>query len=172
MIITSIFKLKKEYEDTNPMVPVVRDGIKEYVEVTDEVRHGNYVFMIGNAQTAVEREQSVNKLFQLMGTPVFQTIVQRPEFPAAEFFKWVMDELNYRQTNTLTQALGIRGAIRQEGNARGIPEGQMGNFINDMERGIMGTIPEFANMLQEQQSDGQIPIPSEMVDQVKQNIVE
>ncbi len=171
-IITSIFKLKKEYEDTNPMVPVVRDGVKEYAEVTDEVRHGNYVFMIGNAQTAVEREQSVNKLFQLMGAPVFQTIVQRPEFPATEFFKWIMNELNYRQANTLTQALGIRGAIRQEGNARGIPEGQMGNFINDMESGIMGTIPEFANMLQEQQSDGQIPVPSEVVEQVKQNMVE
>ena len=169
-IIWSIFKLKKEYEDTTSTVPVMRDGIRDFVEVTNEVKNGNYVFMIGNAQTAVEREQSVNKLFQLMGAPAFQTIVQKPEFPAAEFFTWVLNEMNYRQANTLKKALGISGAIRQEGLNRGVPDNKMGDFVSNMERGIRGTIPEFANMLEEQMADGEIPKPRDVVQEVQDNM--
>ena len=169
-IIWAIFKLKKEYQVGNDIVPVVKEGVKDFYEVTEQARNGNYVFMIGNAQTAVEREQSVMKLFQLMGSPSFQSIVQRPEFPAADFFIWVLNEMNYRQINTLSNALGIRQAIRQEANARGIPEGQVGQYVNDMERGIKGAIPEFANMLEEQQADGQIPDSKETREAVQQDI--
>lgn len=127
--------------------------------------------MIGNAQTSVEREQSVQKLFQLMGAPAFQSIVQRPEFPSAEFFTWVLNELNYRQTNTLTNALGIRQAIRDEANARGIPEGKVGRYVNDMEAGIKGAIPEFANMLDMQMANGEIPSVEGTVKEVKENMM-
>ena len=166
-IIWAIFKLKKEYQTTNDTIPVVRDGVRDFYEVTEQVRNGNYIFMIGNAQTAVEREQSVMKLFQLMGSPAFQTIVQRPEFPAGDFFIWLLNEMNYRQINTLSNALGIRQAIRQEANARGIPEGQVGQYVNDMERGIKGAIPEFANILEEQQADGEIPNATETRQEVQ-----
>lgn len=169
-IIWAIFKLKKEYQTTNDVIPVVKDGIKDFYEVTEQVRNGNYVFMIGNAQSSVEREQSIMKLFQLMGAPAFQSIVQRPEFPAADFFIWVLNEMNYRQINTLSNSLGIRQAIRQEANARGIPEGQVGQYVNDMERGIRGAIPEFANMLEEQEVDGEIPQPSEVREDVQNQI--
>ena len=169
-IIWSIFKLKKEYQTTDDVIPVVRDGIEDFYDATEKVRNGNYVFMIGNAQTSVEREASVQKLFQLMGSPVFQTIVQRPEFPAADFFMWVLNELNYRQTNTLSRSLGLRGAIREEANARNIPEGQIGQYVNDMERGMTAAIPEFANMLEQQQAAGQIPNPTEVRKQVQQEI--
>ena len=126
--------------------------------------------MIGNAQTAVEREQSVQKLFQLMGSPAFQTIVQRPEFPASEFFIWILNELNYRQANTLTSALGISGAIRDEAYKRGVEPGMIGNFVGNMERGIKGAIPEFANMLEEQKAMGEIPNPREVSKQVQQEM--
>lgn len=169
-IIWAIFKLKKEYQIGSDVIPVIKEGIKDFYEVTEKARNGNYVFIIGNAQTAVEREQSVMKLFQLMGSPSFQSIVQRPEFPAADFFIWVLNEMNYRQINTLSNALGIRQAIRQEANARGIPEGQVGQYVNDMERGIRGAIPEFANMLEEQQADGQIPDSTETREEVQQDI--
>ena len=170
-IIWAIYKLKKEYQITNDIVPVVKDGIKDFYEVTERARLGNYVFMIGNAQTSVEREQSVMKLFQLLGAPSFQSIVQRPEFPAGDFFLWVLNEMNYRQINTLAPTLGIRQAIRQEANARGIPEGKVGQYVGDMERGIQAAIPEFANMLEQQQSEGQIPSPSETVEQVREDMV-
>ena len=169
-IIWAIYKLKKEYQTTNDVIPVVRDGIQDFYEVTEQTRNGNYVFMIGNAQTSVERESSVMKLFQLMGAPAFQSIVQRPEFPAGDFFIWVLNELNYRQINTLSNSLGIRQAIRQEANQRGIPEGQVGQYVNDMERGIKGAIPEFANMLDEQEAMGQIPSPTETREAVQEDI--
>lgn len=170
-IIWGIFKLKKEYQTINDVVPTVKDGIRDFYEVTEEVRNGNYIFMIGNAQTSVEREQSVQKLFQLMGAPAFQSIVQRPEFPSAEFFTWVLNELNYRQTNTLTNALGIRQAIRDEANARGIPEGKVGRYVNDMEAGIKGAIPEFANMLDMQMASGEIPSVEGTAKEVKENMM-
>ena len=169
-IIWSIFKLKKEYQTTNDVIPVVRDGIRDFYEVTEQVRNGNYIFIIGNAQTAVEREQSVAKLFQLMGSPAFQSIVQRPEFPAGDFFIWVLNEMNYRQINTLSNSLGIRQAIRQEANERGIPEGQVGQYVNDMERGIKGAIPEFANILEEQQIEGEIPNSTDTREAVQEDI--
>lgn len=169
-IIWAIFKLKKEYQTTDDVVPVIRDGIQDFYDITEQVRNGHYVFMIGNAQTSVEREGAVQKLFQLMGAPAFQSIVQRPEFPAAEFFIWILNELNYRQINTLSRSLGIRGAIRQEANDRNIPEGQVGQYVNDMERGITAAIPEFANMLEMQKAAGQIPDPTEMRKQVEQQI--
>jgi hypothetical protein len=169
-MIWAIFKLKKEYQTTNDLIPVVRDGIKDFYEVTEQARNGNYVFIIGNAQSSVEREQSVMKLFQLMGSPAFQSIVQRPEFPAGDFFIWILNEMNYRQINTLSNALGIRQAIRQEANERGIPEGQVGQYVNDMERGIKGAIPEFANLLEEQQANGDIPQATEVRDAVQNEI--
>lgn len=169
-MIWSIFKLKKEYQTTNDIIPVVREGIKDFYEVTEQARNGHYVFIIGNAQSSVEREQSIMKLFQLMGSPAFQSIVQRPEFPAGDFFIWVLNEMNYRQINTLSNALGIRQAIRQEANERGVPEGQVGQYVNDMERGIRGAIPEFADMLEEQQANSEIPQASEVRDEVQEQI--
>jgi hypothetical protein len=169
-IIWAIYKLKKEYQTTNDVVPVVKDGIQDFYDVTEQARNGHYVFMIGNAQTSIEREASVQKLFQLMGAPAFQSIVQRPEFPAADFFTWVLNEMNYREINTLSRSLGLRQAIRQEANSRGIPEGQVGQYVNDMERGITAAIPEFANMLEMQEAAGQIPKPSEVKKQVQQEI--
>ena len=169
-IIWAIYKLKKEYQTTNDVVPVIKDGIQDFYDVTEQARNGHYVFMIGNAQTSIEREASVQKLFQLMGAPAFQSIVQRPEFPAADFFTWVLNEMNYREINTLSRSLGLRQAIRQEANNRGIPEGQVGQYVNDMERGITAAIPEFANMLEMQEAIGQIPKPNEVKKQVQQEI--
>ena len=169
-IIWAIYKLKKEYQTTNDVIPVVKDGIKDFYEVTEQTRNGHYVFMIGNAQTSVEREQMVAKLFQLLGSPAFQSIVQRPEFPAGDFLIWVLNETNFRQINTLAPALQLRQAIRQEANARGIPEGQVGQYVNDMERGIKGAIPEFANVLEEQKADGQIPNPKDVMANVQEQL--
>ena len=169
-IVWAIFKLKKEYQTTDDVIPVVRDGIRDFYKVTDQVRNGNYIFMIGNAQNSVEREQSVMKLFQLMGSPAFQSIVQRPEFPAADFFIWILNEMNYRQINTLSHALKLSQAIREEANARGIPEGQVGQYVDDMQRGITGAIPAFADVLDEQRAEGEIPQPRETALEVKDNM--
>ena len=46
----------------------------------------------------------------------------------------------------------------------------MGDFVSNMERGIRGTIPEFANMLEEQMADGEIPKPRDVVQEVQDNM--
>ena len=40
-----------------------------------------------------------------------------------------------------------------------------------MEKGILGTIPEFANMLEQQQADGEIPNSAETVQQVREDMI-
>ena len=40
-----------------------------------------------------------------------------------------------------------------------------------MERGIKGAIPEFANMLEEQQAAGEIPDPTQVRDDVREDMI-
>ena len=114
-MIWAIFKLKKEYQTTNDVIPVVREGIKDFYEVTEQARNGHYVFIIGNAQSSVEREQSVMKLFQLMGSPAFQSIVQRPEFPAGGQY-----HQRVRRYGRVRQRCQLRGA-EGSGSRQGRP---------------------------------------------------
>lgn len=165
-IVCAFFKMKKEYEDGVKFVPVKNEGVLEFQQVDDEVRNGNYTFMIGNAQTAVEREQYVQKLLALLQTPAFGALTQRPEFPAVEFFKWIMNEVNFRQINSLMEALTMNQAIRQQGQAMGVPQGDMASFQQAMNNMQMAAIPEFANMLANQQAAGEIPSATTFRDEV------
>ena len=103
--------------------------------------------MLGSAQTSVEREQYVQRIIQLLSSPVFQSVVQRPEFPASEFFKWILNEVNFRQIDSLTNAIGLRDLIRQHGESIGVPNKEMPEYINNMEGGIKEAIPEFSDMM-------------------------
>jgi hypothetical protein len=122
--------------------------------------------MIGNAQTAVEREQYVQKLLALLQTPAFGALTQRPEFPAVEFFKWIMNEVNFRQINSLMGALTMNQAIRQQGQEMGVPQGDMASFQQAMNNMQMAAIPEFANMLANQRAAGEIPSATTFRDEV------
>lgn len=171
-IVETFSELKKTFEEGNQSVPTKEGGCLRFLQVDDEVRNGNYTFIMGTAQTSVEREQYVRRIFELLSAPSFQGIVGRPEFPASEFFKWVLNEVGYRQIDTLTTALGLNEKIAQVGRDIGIQEKNMGGFVNDMGNLINENIPEFADILQEQLQDGQIPNPKDMVSDIKQeNIV-
>lgn len=165
-IVKGFFKMKKEFETGLQYVPVKKNGSVLFAQVDDQVRNGNYTFMIGNAQTAVEREQYIQRIIEILGTPAFASITQRPGFPAMDFFKWVLNEANFRQIDSLVQALTMGQAIEQQGQEMGIPQGQMGQFANDMNSIQMAAIPEFANMLAQQQADGQIPQADTVRDEV------
>jgi hypothetical protein len=167
-IVKAFAKLKREFDFSNPTIPYIDCGVKRFAEVTDEVRQGNYAFIIGNAQSSVEREQYVKKIFELLAAPVFQSIVQRPEFPAGEFFKWVLNETNYRQIDTLTTALGLNEAIMQAGQEAGVTPQNMGGFVSDMNSLIKDSVPDFTDVLANQQEDGEIPQPKNMVADVQQ----
>lgn len=167
-IVKAFAKLKKEFEFGNKTVPFYNGGTKLFAEVTDEVRNGNYAFILGNAQSSVEREQYVKKIFELLSAPMFQTIAQRPEFPAGEFFKWVLNETNYRQIDTLVAALGLNEAIMQAGQEAGVTPENMGGFVTDMNGLIKDAVPGFADELANQIADGEIPRPENMVADVQQ----
>lgn len=156
-IVYNFFRMKKEFETGIKTIPVKERGTLAFAQVDDEVRNGDYTFMIGNAQTSVEREQYVMKIMELLQAPVFQTITQRPEFPAMEFMKWVLNEVNFRQIDTLVNSITFRDNIAQEGLARGVKPNNMGGFVNDMEANMRGAIPQFADMLAQQPTGNEIP---------------
>lgn len=165
-IVCSFYKMKREFEQGIQYVPVKQEGTKEYQQVTDEVRNGNYTFMIGNAQTAVEREQYVERILQLLQTPAFAAVTQRPEFPALDFFKWILNEVNFRQIDSLVGALTMGQAIQEQGRALGIPQGEMGGFQSAMNDMQLQAIPDFANLLAQQEASGQIPNPTDVREEV------
>lgn len=165
-IVCGFFKMKREFEQGMQFVPVRKEGTLEFEKVTDEVRNGNYTFMIGNAQTAVEREQYVERILALLGTPAFAAVTQRPEFPALDFFKWILNEVNFRQISSLVAALTMGQAIDEQGRAMGIPQGEMGNFHSAMNDMQLQAIPDMANMLAQQEAAGEIPQASEVRDEV------
>ena len=165
-IVCGFFKMKREFETGLKFVPVKREGTVEFQQVDDQVRNGNYTFMIGNAQTAVEREQYVQRIIEVLGTPAFASITQRPEFPSMDFFKWVLNEVNFRQITSLTQALTMGQAIANQGREMGVPQGDMGRFASTMNNMQLAAIPEFANILAEQEAEGDIPNVTQTRDEV------
>lgn len=167
-IIKTFAKLKNEYETGAYTIPFVDKGNLTFAQVDEQVRSGNYSFIMGNAQSSVEREQYVKRIFELMGAPAFQTIVQKPEFPAVEFFKWVLNEVDYRQIESLVQALGLNEKIVQTGQDLGIQAKNMGGFVNDMNGFINQNIPEFADILQQQLAEQQIPQAKEITANLEQ----
>ena len=167
-IVKAFAKLKREFETGERTVPYNNKGTKVYAQVNDEIRNGDYAFILGNAQSSVEREQYIKKIFELLSAPMFQTIAQRPEFPAAEFFKWVLNETNYRQIDTLVHALGLNEAIMEAGQNAGVTPENMGGFVTDMNSLIRDSVPDFADELANQMQDGEIPQPENMVANVQQ----
>lgn len=167
-IVKAFAKLKREFMTDEPIIPYYSQGNRLYAQVTEEVRRGNYSFILGNAQSSVEREQYIKKIFELLAAPVFQTIAQRPEFPAGEFFKWVLNETNYRQIDSLLTALGLNEAIMAAGQEAGVTPENMNGFITDMNSLIKDSVPGFADELANQIEDGEIPRPENMVEQVQQ----
>lgn len=167
-IVKTFAKLKNEYETGAYTVPMIDKGNQTFAQIDEDVRSGNYSFIIGNAQSSVEREQYVKRIFELMGAPAFQSIIQRPEFPATEFFKWVLNEVDYRQIESLITALGLNERIAQVGNELGIQPKNMNGFVNDMNGFINENIPEFANILQEQIEEEEIPQARETAQNLEQ----
>ena len=167
-IVCNFYKMKREFEQGARFVPVKQQGTLEYLRVTDEVRNGNYTFMIGNAQTAVEREQYVERILQALGTPAFAALTQRPDFPALDFFKWILNEVNFRQITSLVSALTMSEAITEQGRAIGIPQGKMGEFQSAMRDMQLQSVPDMANMLAQQEAQGEIPNAAEVRDEVIQ----
>lgn len=166
-LVENFSAMKKEFEEGQKYIPVKEDGTTQFKMLDDTVRNGNFTFIIGNAQTAVEREQYVQRIIEVLGTPAFASILQRPEFPAMEFLKWTLNEVNFRQITSLMGALTMGQAVSDAGQQMGVPQNEMGNFRNQMQQLQLAAIPEFANLLAQQQAAGEIPSAMSEANQVR-----
>lgn len=148
------YALFKKVFDTKDKEVRLEDGT--YALVDEAVRSGNYRFIIGGSQSAIEREAETQKIFQLFGLPVFQTLAQiLSPVDAAELLKWTMNRLNLQGTSQIVEMLDSNQALQQMAQQMGIQPQNMPEFQRDVRQYIndnMGTIgQQYINQLQQAQ---------------------
>lgn len=144
-----LFALYKKVFDTNDREVRLDDGT--YTMVDQEVRSGNYKFIIGGAQSVISREAETQKIFQLFGLPVFQTLtgIMDP-LSASELLKWTMNRLNLQGTEQITEMLDMNSTIRQFAEQQGIQDKNIPEFQEDLQTYIQNNIPQLGNQLIQQ----------------------
>ena len=65
--------------------------------------------------------------------------------------KWVLNEVNFRQADTLLSSLGIRETIKKYGESIGIKPENMDGYVNDMMGGVEEAIPDISDALTSQE---------------------
>ena len=134
---------KKVYDTQDMEIPV---GNERYAQVNAEVRNGNYQFIIGGSQAAVEREAETQKIFSLFGLPVFQTLAQILDpLTCAELLKWTLNRMNFQDTDQIIEMLNMNGMLRQLANQMGIRENNFPGFRDDMLERFQQQAPQMAN---------------------------
>lgn len=150
-----LFALYKKVFDTNDREIKVSEGV--YTVVDQEVRSGNYNFIIGGSQAAVAKEAETNKIFQLFNLPVFQSLAQVMDIgTASELLRWLLNRLNLQGTDQILMMLDNSQAMRQYAQQVGIQNKNIPEFQNDMQTFIRDNIPrigeELIQQLQSQQN--------------------
>lgn len=153
-----LFALYKKVFDTNDREIKVSEGV--YTLIDQEVRNGNYNFIIGGSQAAVAREAETNKIFQLFNLPVFQSLAQVMDLgTASELLRWLLNRLNLEGTDQILMMLDNSQAMRQYAQQIGIQNKNIPEFQNDMQTFIRDNIPrigeELIQQLQNQQNTQQ-----------------
>ena len=101
---------------------------------------------------AIEREAEMQKLFTLLGSPVFQSLSQiMDQDTSLEFLKWIMNRANFKGTSQIFELAGIQRAISQTGKEMGVQPNNMESFKNDVRGAIPEAIPDIVNNLMAQQ---------------------
>lgn len=137
----------------------VNTGNGIYAEVDEAVRSGNYKFIIGGSQSAIEREAETQKIFQLFGLPAFQSLAQiLNPVDAAELLKWTMNRLNLQGTSQVVEMLDSNQQLQQIAEQMGIQPQNVPQFQQDVRQYIndnMGKIgQQYMNQLQQQMQGG------------------
>ena len=147
------YALFKKVFDHRDMQVNVGNGV--YAEVDEAVRSGNYKFIIGGSQSAIEREAETQKIFQLFGLPAFQSLAQiLNPVDAAELLKWTMNRLNLQGTSQVVEMLDSNQQLQQIAEQMGIQSQNIPQFQQDVRQYIndnMGNIgQQYINQLQQQ----------------------
>lgn len=135
------YALFKKVYDTTERDVRMPDGT--YRKVTEEVRQGNYRFIIGGAQSAVEREAETNKLIQLLGLPTFQSLISQLDITTIQnFLIWLLNRMNFKETSQIFALLGIDKAITDTGRNMGVSEENMPDLRRRVMDGLEEQVPE------------------------------
>ena len=145
-IILPIVKLHALYKrifDNQDRTIMLSDGT--FAEVTEEIRTGNYTFILGDSQTSVERDAETNKIFQLLGTPAFQSLVNLMDVQtASEMLKWILNRMNFRATDQVFQILNLNQNIEQIAQNIGIRPENVEGFRQAMMNRTREMLPQIA----------------------------
>lgn len=145
-IILPIVKLHALYKrifDNQDRTVMLSDGT--FAEVTEEIRTGNYTFILGDSQTSVERDAETNKIFQLLGTPAFQSLVNLMDVQtASEMLKWILNRMNFRATDQVFQILNLNQNIEQIAQNIGIRPENVEGFRQAMMNRTREMLPQIA----------------------------
>lgn len=144
---------KKVYDTEDRDVPV-GNGI--FDTVTKEVREGDYTFIIGGSQSAMEREAETQKLFAMLGLPFLQTLGQTIDpYTSSEILLWILNRANFKATDQIQHLININGQLRQVAEQMGIQPKNFGEFRDDM----MNYLTNNAGNIAQGMINGQIPLP-------------
>lgn len=144
---------KKVYDTEDRDVPV-GNGI--FDTVTKEVREGDYTFIIGGSQSAIEREAETQKLFAMLGLPFLQTLGQTIDpYTSSEILLWILNRANFKATDQIQHLININGQLRQVADQMGIQPKNFGEFRDDM----MNYLTNNAGNIAQGMVNGQIPLP-------------
>ena len=129
-----------------------------YAKVTEEIRNGSYSFIMGDSQTSVERDAETNKLFQLLGSPAFQSLMQIMDIQtASEFLRWILNRMNFRGTNQIFELVNINSKIQQLGGQMGIQPQNIEGFRDGMMNQISTNLPQVAaDLIRQERPDTRI----------------
>ena len=149
---------KKVFDTENTEIPI---GNNQYAVVDEKVRNGNYQFIIGGSQAAVEREAETQKIFTLFGLPVFQSLagVLDP-VTSAELLKWTLNRMNFQDTDQILNMLDMNGTLRKLAKQMGVSDKNYEGFRQDMMQQFMEQAPQIANgmyndyLIQQQMNGG------------------
>lgn len=145
-IILPIVKLHALYKrifDNQDRTVMLSDGT--FAEVTEEIRTGNYTFILGDSQTSVERDAETNKIFQLLGAPAFQSLINLMDVQtASEMLKWILNRMNFRATDQVFQILNLNQNIEQIAQNIGIRPENVEGFRQAMMNRTREMLPQIA----------------------------
>lgn len=141
-----LFALYKKVFDTNDKQVRTDDG--SYVMIDEEIRNGNYRFIIGGANSVVSREAETQKIVQLMSLPVVQSLAQiMNPVSSAEILKWLMNRLNLQGTEQVVKMLDNNSALQQIAQQMGIQNKNIPEFVEDMNNYISDNLPQIGEKL-------------------------
>lgn len=138
---------KKVFDVYDKEVPVAN---QEYAIVDEEVRNGDYQFIIGGSQSAVEREAETQKIFTILGLPAFQSLssIMDP-LTASEFLKWILNRMNFQDTDQIMQMMNMNGMLKQIASQMGISDNNYEGFRRDMMTQFASQAPDMAQSMYE-----------------------